>query len=205
MVVVGGDICSSDGLCDPSGPGDPAAASVRTFLHEKWQRKDGKHSGESAEVGSARDQDKSERALEAFGGWRAGGGGGRGGFQARLQPPWRDYIAQICRKWPSGGGRGCDRGLPDGRYEDKSMFHTCPAVTECFINASICLRSTPALMFTSWLCMAASLRSQHHSGVSLYQHLFPLNNSQPCARERNAAGAYGVDSEFPSCHRKTSL
>lgn len=64
------------------------APSVRIFLHEKWQLKDGKHSEESAEVGLTRGRDKSELALGACGGWG-------GGFQARLQPLWRDYIAQI--------------------------------------------------------------------------------------------------------------
>lgn len=49
------------------------------------------------------------------------------------------------------------------------MFHACAALMEGFINISICWSSTPTLMFTSWLCMAASLRSQQNSSVSLYQ------------------------------------
>lgn len=85
------------------------------------------------------------------------------------------------------------------------MFHTCAALMEGFINISICWSSTPTLMFTSWLCMAASLRSQQNSSVSLHQHACFCSIILGCAFERNAVAAHAVDSAFPSCHRKTSL
>lgn len=66
------------------------------------------------------------------------------------------------------------------------MFHTCAALMEGFINISICWSSTPTQMFTSWLCMAASLRSQQNSSVSLHQHACFCSIILGCAFERNA-------------------
>lgn len=100
--------------------------SVRIFLHKKWQLKDGKHREEPAEVGLASGQGKSEAVLEAFG----GGGCSR--------PDYEGPRGITSPRYAGSAPQEVAGSLPDASHQDKSMFPTCPALMECFINISIC-------------------------------------------------------------------